>query len=271
MKSTYVAILLAASVMVSVPFTASASVLVGSVDASVLSATSNKPTLSGMTFGATEVRVLVRKIGSTKSLYRSKRLSVQSNRWETQVTKKLTDGVYTVEVVTADSGSKIVSEVLVVGGVAQTPAASPTVLSSLIVAPVPLLSGGVASGGGTVPISYLQMTNTGKAALSLKGFGVAQRGSAPVQAIVGLTVVDDQGVVRGTVAGATLFDGQQAFAPADVVFAPGQMRLFTIKATLSSAAALYTGKQLMLEVVSVHTDATAKGSFPIRGTTWTIQ
>jgi hypothetical protein len=271
MKSTYIALLLSASVLVWAPHAASASVLVGSVDASALTTVTSKPTLSGMVFGATKVRVLVRKVGSTNIIYKSKILNVQDYRWEAQVTKKLADGMYTVEVVAPELSQTVVSEVLVVGS-PQAAAASPTTVGSLIVAPISLLlSGGVAGQGSTVPIAYLQITNADKNPATIQGFWVKQNGSAPVQTIVGLSVIDDQGMVRGTASGATLFDGQQAFVSGQTVLAPGQMRLFTIKATLSSAATMYTGTQLLLDVVSVHADATTKGMFPLRGTTWTIK
>ncbi len=269
MKSTYIAIFFAATALVWAP-PVSADVLVGSVDASVLVTQSSKPTLSGMVFGATKVRALVYPAGSTKALYESPTLAVHNDRWEVMVSKTLTSGIYTVEVVTADTSRVIVSEVLIVG-VAAASVVSPTSAGSLVVASIPLLGGGVVSPGATVPISYLQITNTSKNPTTLKGFGVKQNGTARTQSVVGLTVSDDQGVVRGVVGGfegATLFVGQDAFAPADVVFEPGQMRLFTIKATLSRSAYLGT---LMLDVASVSVETTVKGPFPIRGTTWTIQ
>jgi len=271
MKSTYIAIFFAAMTLVWAP-SVSANVLVGSVDASALATQSSKPTLSGMVFGATEVRVRVYKKDSTKVLYKSPVLHIENNRWQTQVSKKLADGLYSVEVDSMESQT-IVSEVLVVGGTTSTSAASPTGLGSLIVASVPLLSGGVASVGGTVPISYLQMTNTSKNALSLQGFSVRQNGSASAQSVIGFTVVDDQGTVRGIVGGfegALPFVGQDAFVPTTMILTPGEMRLFTIKATLGRISAAHIGKQLMIDVVSVHTDGAPKGSFPIRGTTWTI-
>lgn len=272
MKSTYIALFLSASVLVWAPHAASASVLVGSVDASALTTVASKPTLSGMVFGATQVRVLVRKVGSTNIIYKSKTLNVRDYRWEARVTKKLADGMYTVEVVAPELSQTVVTEVLVVGSPQAAPAASPTTLGSLIVAPISLLlSGGVAGQGSAVPIAYLQITNAGKNPATIQGFWVKQNGSAPVQTIAGLSVIDDQGMVRGTAGGTTLFDGQQAFAPGQTVLAPGQMRLFTIKATLSNTATMYAGTQLLLDVVSVHADATAKGMFPLRGTTWTIK
>ena len=272
MKSTYIALVFAASVALCAPTVAFADVLVGSVDASALVTESSKPTLSGMVFGATEVRVRVYKKDSTKVLYKSSVLRIEDNKWQTRVSKKLADGLYNVEVSSLTS-QIIVSEVLTVGRTISIPTASSTGFGSLIVASIPLLGGGVASVGTSIPISYLQMTNVGKNVLSVQGFSVRQNGSAPAQSIIGLTVVDDQGVVRGTAGGfegTMLFVGQDAFVPTDVVFAPGQMRLFTIKAILGRTSAAHIGKQLMVDVVSAHTNGTPKGPFPIRGTTWTI-
>ena len=76
----------------------------------------------------------------------------------------------------------------------------------------------------------------------------------------------------GGMEGQTPFQNMGAYAPVtDVVFAPGQMRLFTIKTMLSGNVLPYIGTQLMIDVTSLDTDANVKALFPIRGTTWTIQ
>ena len=147
--------------------------------------------------------------------------------------------------------------------------------TTLAVQSIPLLVGGTVHAGQTVPISYLQITNIGQEGALLKGFWVQQNGSAPVQSVIGLTTVDDQGGSRGSVGGTegfVLFKDGLAFAPTEITtFAPGQMRLFTIKAVLVNNVSYYRGTQLMIEVVSIDTNAKVAGSFPIRGTTWTIQ
>lgn len=145
--------------------------------------------------------------------------------------------------------------------------------STLVVSLVPLLSGGVVHAGTSVPVSYLQVTNTGKSSVTLTGFRVAENGSAPVQSIIGFTAVDDKATLRtsvGGVEGATPFVNGTALVPMNMVFAPGQMRLFTIKAVLTMNVASYLGKQLVIDVTGLETDAGVKGSFPIHGTTWTI-
>ncbi|MDD4989381.1 MAG: hypothetical protein PHV42_03060 [Candidatus Pacebacteria bacterium] len=140
---------------------------------------------------------------------------------------------------------------------------------------VPLLSGGIVHAGKSVPISYLQITNVGTEPAYLRGFFVKQNGSAPDLAIIGLTTVDDRGASRGFaggIEGSTPFKDGLAFAPiTNGGFAPGQMRLFTIKAMLTKNVSFYLGEQLMIDVASIDTNATmVSGQFPIRGTTWTI-
>ncbi len=145
--------------------------------------------------------------------------------------------------------------------------------TTLAIQRVPLLVGGIVHAGGTVSISFLQITNVGKEGALLKGFWVTQNGSAPTESIIGLSTVDDKGGSRGLnggVEGTILFQNGLAFAPTDAFFAPGQMRLFTIKAIMTQAVSAYVGTQLMIDVASIDTTATVKGQFPIRGTTWAI-
>ncbi len=146
----------------------------------------------------------------------------------------------------------------------------PTTLS---VSSVPLLWGGTASAGSSVAISYLKVVNIGKASTTLKGFLLQQNGSAPGEAVIGLSTVDDNGEPRGLSGGkegSTPFKKGVAYAPAHAVFAPGQMRLFTIKAIMSNNLSAYVGTQLKIDVTGVDANATINGSFPMRGTTWTL-
>lgn len=145
--------------------------------------------------------------------------------------------------------------------------------TTFAVALVPLLSGGVVHTSASVPISYLQITNTGKEYASLKGFWVKQNGSASVQSVINFTTIDDKGGSQGSsggTEGTTPFKNGLAFAPTDAMFAPGQMRLFTIRAVLGNNISSNIGKNLMIDVASIETSARVEGSFPIRGTTWTI-
>jgi hypothetical protein len=157
---------------------------------------------------------------------------------------------------------------------ASTSAERHTIGSTIIaIQSIPLLFGGEVKSGKTVPIAYLQMTNVGTEGMQLKGFWVKQNGSAPTQAIIGLSTVDDKGGSRGLVGGVeggTPFQNGIAFAPTDAYFAPGQMRLFTIKAIMSQSLTPYIGTNLMIDVTSIESTAATQGSLPIRGTTWTI-
>lgn len=145
--------------------------------------------------------------------------------------------------------------------------------TTLVVSFIPLLSGGQAKAGKSVPVSYLQVTNTGDNAASLAGFWLRQSGSAGGESIIGLTTVDDKGSLRGSVGGtegSILFKDGLAFVPANATIAPKEMRLFTIKTAVTASVSSYLGKDIKIEVASVDTNAKVQGTFPIRGVTWTI-
>lgn len=145
--------------------------------------------------------------------------------------------------------------------------------TTLAVQSIPLLVGGTVHAGQSVAVSYLQITNIGKEGALLKGFWIKQNGSASTTSVTGLSTVDDKGGSRGFsggVEGSTPFQNGSALAPTDAFFAPGQMKLFTIKAIMTNAISLHVGTQLMIDVTSIETTATVRGQFPIRGTTWTI-
>lgn len=114
-----------------------------------------------------------------------------------------------------------------------------------------------------VPVSYLKITNTGKTTGTLKGFSLRQAGSAPLSAVSGFETVDGKGEVR-------MSSTDMSFVATDATFAPGEMKLFTIKVALSSASAADIGKDLRFEVVGIHGDVVATNAFPIAGTTWVI-
>lgn len=141
--------------------------------------------------------------------------------------------------------------------------------TELVVMPVPLLSGGVTNANASVPVAYLQVTNTGKDSLELRGFWVKQNGSASDQTIAGLSTIDDRDNLLGATK-AMPFEKNIAFVPAPMYIVSGQTRLFTIRANLASNIQTEVGRQLMIDVTSIDSAAPIKGSFPIRGTTWTI-
>lgn len=261
-----------------VPFSASATTVEGSIEVDSLSGASSKPTISGTASGTKTVRVTIRKAGSKKVLFKSKAIKVKNGMWEVKVSKKLAKGTYDVGVVGAPVTTipTVTSGTLTVGKGAKVTTTTTTTAAqtTLVVAPVPLLAGGIVQAGMSVPVSYLQINNIGTTTAHLRGFWVRQDGSANVASVIGLTTVDDQGGSRGSaggIEGFTPFAGGMAFAPTDALFASGQMRLFTIKAVMSANVFPYYGGQLKINVVLLDSDAKIQGAFPIVGTIWTIQ
>jgi hypothetical protein len=152
------------------------------------------------------------------------------------------------------------------GGTAVSSAQDTGTGGTLVVSSVPLLSGGTVHAGGTVPVSYLQITNVGKNPVTLTGFDLIENGSVPTSAVTALLTVDNTGTIRAT---STMpFNGTTGVATTNVTFAAGQMRLFTVKATLANNLTL--GQQLQLAVSGIETSATVKASLPIQGTTWVV-
>ncbi len=242
------------------------------IDSSSLSTSMLKPTISGTATGMKKVKVTIRKEDSTKILFKKSGIKVKDGIWRVKVSKKLVEGDYIVSVSgVVDRKAVTVDETLIISnGTVQSAATSK---STLAVGSIPLLSGGTARAGSTVPVSYLQITNTGKELISLKGFSLAQNSLVSIQSVIGFTSVDDRGDSRGSVGGvegSVVFKNGQAYVPANTVLAPGEMRLFTIKAMLSANVSAYIGQQLALDVISVDSNSAIKAVFPIRGTTWTI-
>ncbi len=243
----------------------------GSIKESSLSSDSPKPMLSGKATGVKNVHIELYKEGTTKPLYTSKSIKVKGSSWKVKISKKLPDGTYDVVV----RGPKdmalntLATGTLVVGdGDAGTSSAT-----TLVVKSVPLLSGGVAHAGGSVAVSYLQVINVGKETATLKSFTLKQNGSASTQSIITLTSTDDIGTSKsstGGVEGSTPFKNGIASVPTNATLMAGETRLFTIKAVLTNNVSSYIGKQLMIDVTGVTANASVKGAFPIRGTTWTI-
>lgn len=240
-------------------------------DASLISERS-QPTLKGKAFGTKSVQVSIYKEGSTKVLYRSNVVRVKNGTWKVRISKKLPDGIYDVVL----SGEKsfelntITREVLTIGEIVPVVEKPKT---TIVVVQIPLLLGGTARGGMSASVSYLQVVNIGKEQAVIKGFVVKQNGSASTDVIAGLTAVDDTETARGSIGGVegkSPFKDGSATVPIEVTLAPGQMRLFTIKAILANDVAKHVGAQLKIDVVGVITTAGIRNSFPVRGTTWTL-
>jgi len=115
--------------------------------------------------------------------------------------------------------------------------------------------------------------NESSSTVPLKGFWVREDGTTPDDAIIGFSSVDGKGLFRTSVGGtegsAVMKDGT-AYGPNADVFAPHEMKLFTIKAQLSANAARYAGTSMKLNVTGIDVPATFATPFPILGTTWTI-
>jgi hypothetical protein len=226
-----------------------------------------KVRLSGTASDATKVRFEVTASETSKKVIaKSKNLTVSGKeKWGGSLSKKLKDGTYHVNVY-AVSGSKkkeIATGTLVVG----KPAAI------LSVSSIPLLSGSFTSAGTIVPISYLQIRNQSSSTVPVKGFWVNQTGSAVDASIIGFSSVDDKGGSRSTVGGAEgskVLSKGKAYIPSTAVLAPGERKLFTLKAQLSTNATQYSGTAFTFNVTGVDAAATFKNTFPILGTTWTI-
>jgi len=224
-----------------------------------------KVSLTGTADGIRTVDVTVAAATGTKEQVFSKRsLKVKSGDWSIDLPKVLADGTYTV---TVTGDRKAALNALAVGTLA---VGQP--VANLKVAFIPLLFGGTAHVGQLVPVSYLQVTNQSSTTIPVAGFWVKQNGTAPDLSVIGLTTVDDKGGSRGLVGGAegiTPFKDHLAFVPVtNVLLAPGQTKLFTVKAQLSARAA--AGTTLMLDIANVDAQANLKAVFPIKGVTWTI-
>lgn len=272
-------IILAAIVLaVTVPFSAGAATSKGhpaaTVDVDSLASTSTKPTLTGTAKDLTNVRVTVSKEGESKTLYKSTGIKVRNGIWSVRVSKKLSEGVYNVKVygTKISKGDELTEETLVVGEDAKV---GSKVKTTVVVESLPILGGGNARQGSSVPVLYLQATNIGKATSTLSGFWVKENGSASSNAVVGLTSIDDSGLLSGTAAvpnGVTPFaKDDTAFIPVPpVALAPGQIRLFTLRALVAANVGADLGRQLNIDVTSAVTDSDVRAQYPIRGTTWTL-
>lgn len=240
------------------------------IDTAKLSTSSATPAISGTASGTDTLYVEV--LDSTKrSVYTSKAISVKKGNWSTKITKKLKDGTYTLAIRAEKSkGAEVLaSETLTIGK--SSTKKSGRSGSTVFVEAIPLLIGGQLKTGATVPVSYLQLINLGKDPLTVKGFTVQQHGSASTDVIASLTVIDDAGRVIGSgQKGDVAFKNNKATVSADLTLAGGESRLVTIKVQATNDLMRHIGTQLKLDVTGVETNGSVSGSFPVRGTTWTI-
>lgn len=232
-----------------------------------VSSTSTKPTLTGTaTRAGTTVRVVVRS--EADKIVFKKDVRVREGEWRTKVSRTLKKGTYEVSLYagkTSRESALLDTESLTVGAKTTTAAGKGTTLS---VSSVPLLFGGTARANTSVPVAYVKVVNTSKKDSAIEGITLVQNGSAPTSVISEFATSDDKGGSRTTVD--ANFKGKSVFVPLVATLAPGQMRIFTVKAAVDADAFSNIGKQLMLDVASIQTGAKVTGTFPIRGTTWNL-
>ncbi len=234
---------------------------------------SSKPTIKGTVSELKHISVQIYKYGSSTAFYTSKIIPVKKGVWKTKISKKLPDGTYRV-VLTGTQKFKesiIAQEVFNVGRVTVREVEKSQ--TTIVVIPVPLLSGGTVRSGESVSVSFLQVINIGKEPVRISGFYVKQNGSASLSSLDALTVADDLSTAYGTTEsgeGTIVSTDRGIRVPIEISILPSDMRLFTIKAVLQENLWSSLGTQLKLDVGSVETSAKVQGTFPIRGTTWTI-
>lgn len=243
-----------------------------SIDEDTLTTDNAKPTISGEATGTKSVRLVITDVKG-KTAFKSKVTRTKRGEWDIRVTKSLKDGTYDVTLFGAKGAEidAIATGTLVVGDGSTSASNSSTKKGgSLSISSIPLLSGGNAAPGASVPVAYIKVANPGKDAASIDGFTLKQNGSASTDTVVSFATNDDKSGSRFTTSGAGLFKNGSTFVGLPATIPPGQFRIFTIKANLSSTSGMAAGQTLVLDVASVTTGATLGGSFPIRGVTWTL-
>jgi len=226
---------------------------------------SKKPSISGIAEDMDKLYVTVTKDGEDKAAFKKTVKVSRSDKWSARVTRSLPDGAYTVEVFSPkDRDEALATKTFTVGKATSSKAKTTTAANGTFsVSLLPLLMGGTARANQAVPVSYLKVTNTGKEAATLTGVTLAQRGTAAASAVTSLTLKDDKDGSQGL----AKVSGTTTTVPTTSEFAPGQMKLFTVKAVMAANAGSQFGKTLQYEVTGV---TGGKGAFPIKGTTWTI-
>lgn len=243
----------------------------GAFDAGTLTTSVTKPTITGTVLGAKTARVVIED-GKGKSVSKSGTLKIKNGTWSYKVSKSLKAGDYSVSLYAPKLGNRylIATSTLTVLPKGSAGSASGGTLSASM---LPLLFGGNAVHGASVPVAYVKITDTGTASSSISGITLSENGSAPDDVVIGFSTNDDKGGSRTTVGGAegTLeFKNGTAFVPLAATIGPKQFRIYTIKAILSNMSGISYGKKLMINVASIGTSAKVSGTFPLVGTTWTL-
>ncbi len=268
---TRVAVLgIAGLVMSALPASVSAATPEASFNEETLTSESAKPKLSGEAEDVRSVRLLIENEDG-KRVFRSREVRInKKDEWKVRVTKKLKDGEYTVSLLGPKSTDYkvLATDTLVIGDEDEDEKDSGKKKGSVYMSSLPLLAGGSGSAGASVPVAYVKVGNPSKDAVTLQGFTLKQNGSADVSAVTSFTTSDDKGNARGTVKSA--FKNGTSFIALDATLAPGEVRIYTIKANLAANLSGAAGKTLMLDVADAKTSGSITSKFPIRGTTWTL-
>lgn len=247
-------------------------VIDASIDEDTLTTDNAKPTITGEAKGAKSVRLLITN-EKGKTVFKSKTIRTKKGEWKARVTKTLKDGSYDVTLF-GDKNAEIdiiATGTLVVGEGSTSASNSSTKKGGMLsISAIPLLSGGNAAAGASIPVAYIKVANPGKDAASIDGFTLKQNGSASTNTIASFATNDDKSGSRFTTSGAGLFKNGSSFVGLPATIPPGQFRIFTIKANLNTSSGMSAGQTLMLNVASVTTGAKLGGSFPIGGVTWTL-
>lgn len=240
------------------------------VTASTLSTLSTTPTISGTAENTQTVSFKVFKVGSKTSVYDSEDIRVVDGTWKHKLTDSLAKGSYNFVLYGSDELklNTISKKILTIG----TIASSDTGQSTIVVQPIPLLVGGVAKRNQTVGLSYLQVLNVGLESVTITGIRMKQAGTASTKAVLTLLATDDTELHKGQVGkvGVSPFVSGEALIPITLTLKPKETRLFTLKAILASDVSDYVGDTLKLQVSGVNSRSSVKGTFPIKGVTWTI-
>lgn len=244
-------------------------VVEASFDEDTLVSEHTKPTISGTADDTKSVRLEIRDEDG-KLAFKSKVTRIRSGEWSTRVTKTLKEGAYDITLFGDKKAelSAIAKDTLIIGD--DIPVSTTIKGGTLHMSALPLLTGGYAAPGSSIPVSYIKVTNTSNSPAHIDGFTLKQNGTASTDAVVSVSTNDDKGNSRYTTYGAGLFKNGLMYVPLPAVVPPGQIRIYSIKVLLNSMSGNYAGGTLMLDVVSATTGASIPTSFPIRGTTWTL-
>lgn len=241
----------------------------GAIDNETLSTSIDKPVIEGSAEDAKNVRILIENKETGKDVFRSNKLRVRGGEWKVRVSKRLAVGEYDITLYDSRGPERGVLDKETLSIFPTHVSKGDTILGgTLVVSQIPLLMGGTATRGASVPVAYVKVSNPGKKAAAITGFRLSENGTVSEKdAVIGFSTSDDKGGSRTTTY--TTFQSGYALVPLSATIEPGAFRIFTIKAMLSSTGSFY-GKKLQIDVAGVGSTAEIKGTFPQKGTTFTF-